>query len=130
MSCEGTAIGAPLAEFKMLWDPNINSCASKMAAEAEWQVHGHLVAVKVGVECCARQRVKLQRLAFDQLGLECLDAQTVQRWCTVEQHRVSFHDILENVPHRHSSLASTIFLALFTVFTTPRSIILRMMKGL
>ena len=32
MSCEGTAIGAPLAGFRMLCDASINSCASKMAA--------------------------------------------------------------------------------------------------
>ena len=32
--------------------------------------------------------------------------------------------------HTTGSFASTIFLALFTVLTTPRSIILRMMNGL
>jgi hypothetical protein len=42
-------------------------------------VDGHLVAVEVGVERRADQRVQLDRLAFDQDRLEGLDAQAVQR---------------------------------------------------
>ena len=41
-------------------------------------VHGHLVAVEVGVEGGADQRMQLDRLAFDQHRLERLDAQTMQ----------------------------------------------------
>src|SRR3546814_15819639 len=40
---------------------------------------GHLVAVEVGVEGRAHQRVKLDLLAFDQHWLERLDAETVKR---------------------------------------------------
>ena len=63
------------------------------------QVHSHLVTIKVSVKGCTCEWVKLQRFALDELRLESLNAQTVKRRSTVEQHRVSFHDILENVPH-------------------------------
>ena len=66
---------------------------------SEWQVNRHLVTVKVSVECCTCERVQLNGLAFDQLGLERLDTQTVQRWCTVEQYRVSLHDVFKDVPN-------------------------------
>ena len=42
-------------------------------------VDGHLVAVEVGVERRAHERVDLQGLALDQHRLERLDAQAVQR---------------------------------------------------
>jgi len=42
-------------------------------------VHGHLVAVEIGIECRAHQRMQLDRLAFDQHRLERLDAQAMQR---------------------------------------------------
>ena len=60
---------------------------------------GHLVAVEVGVEGGADQRVDLDRLALDQHGLEGLDAEAVQGRRTVEQHRVLADDTLEHVPH-------------------------------
>ncbi len=39
-------------------------------------VNGHLVAVEVGVERGAAQRVQLERAALDEHGLEGLDAQS------------------------------------------------------
>ena len=63
------------------------------------QVHGHLIAVEVGVEGVADQRVDLDRLALDEQRLERLDAETVQRRRAVEQHRVLVDDLLEHVPH-------------------------------
>ena len=66
---------------------------------AEWQVNRHLVTVKVSVECRTCERVQLNGLALDQLGLERLDTQTVQRRCTVEQYRVSLHDVFKDVPN-------------------------------
>ena len=66
---------------------------------AEWQVHGHLVTVEVGVERRAGQRVQLEGLALDHLGLESLDAEAVQGRSTVEQHGVRLHHVLEDVPH-------------------------------
>ena len=61
-------------------------------------MHGHLVPVEVGVERCADQRVKLNRFTFDQHGLECLDAKTVQWRRTVQQDRMLANDFFENVP--------------------------------
>ncbi len=63
------------------------------------QVDGHLVAVEVGVERGADQRVQLDGLALDQHRLEGLDAQTVQRRGAVQQHRVRVDDLFEDVPH-------------------------------
>ena len=67
------------------------------------QVHGHLVAVEVGVEGGAHQRVDLDGLALDQHGLEGLDAETVERRGTVEEHRVLLDDLFEDVPHLRAS---------------------------
>ena len=63
------------------------------------QVHCHLVAVKVSVERGAHEWVQVNGFAFHQLWLECLNTQTVQGWCTVEQHGVFFNDFFEHVPH-------------------------------
>ena len=48
-------------------------------------VDGHLVAVEVGVERRAGERVQLDGLAFHQHGLESLDAEAVQRGRAIEQ---------------------------------------------
>ena len=61
-------------------------------------VHRHLVAVEVGVERRADERMDLDRLALDQLRLERLDAEPMQRGRAVEQHRVVTDDLLESVP--------------------------------
>ena len=59
----------------------------------------HLVAVEVGVERGADQRMDLQRLALDEHRLERLDAQAVQRRRAVEQYRMLLDDVFEDVPH-------------------------------
>ena len=71
---------------------------------AQRQVHGHLVAVEVGVERRTCQRVQLHGLALDQFGLEGLDTEAVQRRGAVHQHGVSLDDILQNAPD-HGVLA-------------------------
>src|SRR5665647_88293 len=63
------------------------------------QVHSHLVTVEVGVEGRTDQRVDLDGLALDELRLEGLDAEAVQRRRTVEQNRVFGDDLFEDVPH-------------------------------
>ena len=63
------------------------------------QVHGHLVAVEVGVERLADQRVDLDGLALDQHRLEGLDAEAVQGGRPVQQDRVLLDDVVEDVPH-------------------------------
>ena len=70
----------------------------ELRLERQRHVHGHLVAVEVGVERRADQRMQLDRLALDQHRLERLDAQAVQRRRAVEQHRVLADDLVEDVP--------------------------------
>src|SRR5215475_1098613 len=64
----------------------------------ERDVDRHLVAVEVGVEGRADERMNLDRLAFDQHRLEGLDAQAVERRRAVEQDRVILNHLLEDVP--------------------------------
>ena len=72
-------------------------------------MHRHLIAVEVGVECRADQRMQLDRLAFDQDRLECLDTQTVQGRRTIQQNRVLAYHLFEYVPHdRFFSLDHTL----------------------
>ena len=59
---------------------------------------GHLVAVEVGVEGVADQRVNLDRLALYQERFEGLDAQPVKGGRAVEQHWVLVDDLLQDVP--------------------------------
>ena len=59
----------------------------------------HLVAVEVGVERRADERMDLDRLAFDEHRLERLDAEPVERRRAVEEHRMILDDLFENVPH-------------------------------
>ena len=70
----------------------------ELGFERQRHVDGHLVAVEVGVEGRADQRVKLDRLAFDQDGLERLDAEAVKRRRAVEQHRMLADDLVEDIP--------------------------------
>ncbi len=65
----------------------------------ERQVDCHLVTIEVGVEGGAGQRRQVDGLAFHQDRLECLNTQTVQRRCTVEQHGVLGDDLLEHAPY-------------------------------
>ena len=58
----------------------------------------HLVAVEVGIESGAHQRMQLDRLAFDQHRLESLDAETVQGRCPVEHDRMFADDFFQDVP--------------------------------
>src|ERR1051326_2742079 len=70
-----------------------------LSLRRERDVNGHLVAVEVGVEGGADERVNLDRFAFDEHRLERLDAQAVQRRCAVEKHGMLFDDLIERVPH-------------------------------
>src|SRR5437667_5204765 len=64
----------------------------------ERHVHRHLVAVEVGVERGADERVDLDRLALDQDGFEGLNSKTMKSRSTVEEDRVLLDDVLENIP--------------------------------
>ena len=98
MSCVGVASGAPWAGERMLFAESIRIRASACASARERHVDRHLVAVEVGVERRADERVDLDRLALDQHRLEGLDAEAVQRRRAVQQHRVLVDDFLEHVP--------------------------------
>ncbi len=64
-------------------------------------VNRHLVAVEIGVEGRADQRVNLDGLALNEHRLKGLNAQAVKRGSAVEQHRVILDDLFKNVPdHR------------------------------
>ena len=65
---------------------------------AERHVDRHLVAVEVGVEGRADERVDLNGLAFDQDRLEGLDAETVKRRGAVQQNRMLLDHLFEHVP--------------------------------
>ena len=62
-------------------------------------MHSHLVAIEVGVECRTCQRMQLNGLTFYHFRLERLNTQAVQRWCTVQQHRMTLHHIFQNIPN-------------------------------
>ena len=62
-------------------------------------VYRHLVAVEVGVERRANQRVDLDCFAFHQHRLECLNAQTVKGRSAVQHHRMVFDDLFQDVPN-------------------------------
>ena len=59
---------------------------------------GHLVAVEVGVERRADERVQLDGLALDEHRLERLDAEAVERRRAVQENRVLADDLFEDVP--------------------------------
>src|SRR5207302_3624929 len=62
-------------------------------------VHRHLVAVEIGVERRADQRVNADGLAFDERRFERLNTEAVKRRSAVEQHRMLANHFLENVPN-------------------------------
>ena len=66
--------------------------------ERQRHVHGHLVAVEVGVEGRADERMQLDRLAFDQHRLERLNPQAVQSGRAIEHHRMLADHLVEDVP--------------------------------
>ena len=70
----------------------------KHSLVAKREVNSHLVTVEVGVERSTCQRVELDSLTLDELRLERLDTQTVKCRSTVQEHGVTLHYVLQNVP--------------------------------
>ena len=62
-------------------------------------MHRHLVAVEIRVEGGADQRVKLNRLAFNQYRFKRVNAQAVQSRRAVQQHRVFANHLFQNIPN-------------------------------
>src|SRR5476651_286707 len=71
----------------------------QLSFQCQRYVHGHLVAVEVGVVRSTDQRVQLDSLTFDQYWFKRLDTQTVKGRCTVEENRVFTDHFSENVPN-------------------------------
>ena len=111
-------IGLPFAGRRTLFVDIIRTRASKLRFQRQRHVHGHLVAVKVRVKRSTDQRVQLNCLAFDQHRLKRLDAKTVKRWRTVQQHGMLADNLIEDIPDFGRSF-STSFLACFTVEEYP-----------
>jgi hypothetical protein len=70
----------------------------ELGFERQRHVNGHLVAVEVGVEGGADERMQLDRLALDQHRLEGLDAEAMQGRRAVQQHRMLADDLVEDIP--------------------------------
>ncbi len=62
-------------------------------------VNSHLVTIEVGVICRTNQRVQLDSFTFDQYRFKCLDTQTVQSRCTVQQYRVFADNFVQDIPN-------------------------------
>ncbi len=99
MSCVGTVMGCPDAGDRMLCEASMSTLASTCASGDKRDVHGHLIAVEVRVEGGADERVNLDGLALDEHRLEGLDAEAMQGWGTIQQHRMVLDDFLKDVPH-------------------------------
>ena len=92
-------------------------------------VDRHLVAVEVGVEGRADQRMQVDSLALDQHRLKGLDGQTVQGRCTVEQHDAAVDDLF-GMSHTKVAPRSIARLAPLMFSTLPSSTRRFMTKGL
>jgi hypothetical protein len=82
----------------MLFGASMSMRASIFASTRERNVHSHLIAVEVRVVSGANERVNADRFAFDQLRLESLNRETVQRRRAVQQNRVTLRHFFEDVP--------------------------------
>ena len=98
MSCDGTMIGCAVRRVQDVVGRHHQDARFELRFQRQRHVHGHLVAVEVGVEGGADQRMQLDRLAFDQHRLEGLDAEAVQRRRAVQEHRMLADDLVEDVP--------------------------------
>ena len=62
-------------------------------------MHGHLVAVEVGIECGTYKGMELNCPALDKHGFECLYAEPMERRSTVQKHGMILDNILEHIPY-------------------------------
>ena len=70
-----------------------------LGLDRERQVDRHLIAVEVGIEAFAHQRMQLNGVAFHEHRLERLNAHAVQRRSAIEQHRMIADHLFEDIPH-------------------------------
>ena len=62
-------------------------------------MHGHLVAVKVGIKCGTDHGVHLDGIAFNEHGTESLNTEAVQGRRAVEEHVLFANDIFKDCPY-------------------------------
>jgi len=117
-----------LAGEKMLFGAQHQHVRFGLGLDAEREVDGHLVAVEVGVEALADQRVDLDGVAFDKHRLERLDAMRCSVGARLSMDRVLVDDLFEDVPHLGVA-AFQHLLADLMVSARPCSLSLRMMNG-
>ena len=117
MSCVGVMTGCPDAGREQVVGRKHEDAAFELRLERQRHVHGHLVAVKVGVERRADQRMEPDRFAFDKHREKRLNAETVQRRRAVQEHRVVLDDLFEDVPYLGTLLFHEFFRAILTVWT-------------
>jgi hypothetical protein len=70
----------------------------ELRLKRERHMNGHLIAVEIGVEGGADQRMQLDRLALDEDRLEGLDAEAMEGRRAVQQHRMLADHLFEDVP--------------------------------
>ena len=99
MSWVGTVTGLAVGGLEEVVGGEHQEAGLRLRLRRKRDVHGHLVAVEVGVVGGTDQRVELERAALDQDRLERLDAQAVEGRGAVEQHGVVLDDHLQRVPH-------------------------------
>ena len=58
----------------------------------------HLIAVEVGIERRADERVNFNRFAFDQNRLESLNSESVQSRSAIQQNRMFADNFFQNIP--------------------------------
>ena len=99
MSCvDGEMIGCPLRRAEDVVRAHHEHVRFGLRLDRQREVDGHLVAVEVGVEAGADERVHLDGVAFDEHGLEGLDAHSVEGRRAVEENRVLVDHLFEDVP--------------------------------
>ena len=98
MSCDGVVTGLPLEGEKMLFGASMSMRGFHLRLDRERHVDRHLIAVEVRVVSGTNERMNADRFAFDELRLEGLDGEAVQRGRAVQQHRVALGDFFQDVP--------------------------------
>ena len=64
----------------------------------------HLVTIVVGVETVSDERMKLDSFTIDELWLESLDGETVERWGTVKEDIFAFDNFVKSIPNHGFAL--------------------------
>ena len=85
---------------------------------AQGKMDCHLITIKVGVECGTCQGVQLNGFSLNQLRLESLNTQTVKCRGTVEQYRVTFHHVLQDIPYHRLAAVNNLLGALHRLHDT------------